>query len=257
GTMTTPARGCRTPGGRAAMFHPNGPTFFELAQQALSSTERGYDLLAPKFDYTPFRTPQFLLDAVACQLPALGPFGWGLDLCCGTGAALAMVRPFCTEAVVGLDTSQGMLDVCRRRVAEAPGEARVELVRGNALALPFGPAFDVIVSFGAFGHILVRDEPRFVGEIARVLRPGGRFIFVTTYPPRAGSLGWLLARGFNAAMHVRNWLLSPPFIMYYLTFLLPAVRVLLERNGLQVEVRGLDLPRPFTALRLVVATRPQ
>ena len=34
------------------MFHPNGPSFFELVEQALSSTERGYDLLAPKFDYT-------------------------------------------------------------------------------------------------------------------------------------------------------------------------------------------------------------
>ena len=39
------------------MFHPQGPTFWELARQALSSTQRGYDLLAPKFDFTPFRTP--------------------------------------------------------------------------------------------------------------------------------------------------------------------------------------------------------
>src|SRR5690242_17323879 len=30
---------------RESMFHPNGPTFLELAVQALSSTERGYDLL--------------------------------------------------------------------------------------------------------------------------------------------------------------------------------------------------------------------
>ena len=41
------------------MFHAKGPTFWELAVQALSSTEHGYDLLAPKFDYTPFRTPDF------------------------------------------------------------------------------------------------------------------------------------------------------------------------------------------------------
>lgn len=40
------------------MFHPKGPSFVELAKQCLSSTERGYDLLAPKFDYTPFRTPE-------------------------------------------------------------------------------------------------------------------------------------------------------------------------------------------------------
>ena len=46
------------------MFHPNGPTFWEFAVKRLSSTQRGYDLLAPKFDYTPFRTPQGLLDSV-------------------------------------------------------------------------------------------------------------------------------------------------------------------------------------------------
>ena len=43
------------------MFHPDGPTFWELARQALSSTTRGYDLLAPKFDVTPFRTPDVIL----------------------------------------------------------------------------------------------------------------------------------------------------------------------------------------------------
>ena len=50
----------------------------------------------------------------------------------------------------------------------------MEFVRGDALALPFGSAFDVVVCFGAFGHILERDQPRFVAEIARVLKPGGR-----------------------------------------------------------------------------------
>ena len=75
------------------MFHANGPSFFELAVQALSSTERGYDLLAPKFDYTPFRTPDVILDKVAQHLAPLGPFGSGLDVCCGTGAAMRMLRP--------------------------------------------------------------------------------------------------------------------------------------------------------------------
>ena len=44
-----------------SMFHGPGPTFFELARQVLSSTERGYDLLAPKFDLTWFRTPDRLI----------------------------------------------------------------------------------------------------------------------------------------------------------------------------------------------------
>src|SRR5207253_2177213 len=150
---------------RAAMFHANGPTFLELAEQALSSTERGYDLLARKFDYTPFRTPDWLLEPVAAYLKQVGLFGTGLDLCCGTGAGLEILRPFCRDRAVGIDFSQGMLAVCRERLTTRAGCA-IELVRGNVLALPFDAAFDVVVSFSAFGHILPHDEPRFVAEIA-------------------------------------------------------------------------------------------
>src|SRR6266540_1988011 len=105
------------------MFHPQGPTFLELAAQALSSTERGYDLLAPKFDYTPFRTPDFLLDRVGAHLQMLSPFSSGLDICCGTGAAMRMLQPLCRDRVVGVDVSAGMLAEARRRAVNAPGMA--------------------------------------------------------------------------------------------------------------------------------------
>jgi SAM-dependent methyltransferase len=238
------------------MFHPQGPTFWELAVQALSSTERGYDLLAPKFDYTPFRTPAPILDAVADHLCPLGPFGAGLDLCCGTGAGVALLRPLCRDRVVGIDFSQGMLQECRRRAAGAPGTAPVELVRGNVLALPFGAVFDVVVCFGALGHIERRDQRRFVAEAARVLRPGGHFAFVTAPVPPVWSARYWLARLFNGAMHLRNLLWSPPFIMYYLTFCLPEVVKRLERAQLRVEVRPLRLASLWDPFRLVIATRP-
>jgi ubiquinone/menaquinone biosynthesis C-methylase UbiE len=238
------------------MFHPQGPTFFELAEQALSSTERGYDLLAPKFDYTPFRTPDSILEAVAAQLEALGPLGSALDVCCGTGAAMRVLRPLCRDRVVGLDISLGMLEVGRQRTTDAPGSARLEFVRGNALAMPFGATFDLAVCFGAFGHILRQDEPRFVAEIARVLKPGGRFVFVTSTMPPLWSLRYWLARLFNGAMRVRNLVWSPPFIMYYLTFLLPEAQALLEQQGLAVEVRQPTEDWPWASLRLVIATRP-
>jgi ubiquinone/menaquinone biosynthesis C-methylase UbiE len=238
------------------MFHPQGPTFRELAVQALSSTERGYDLLAPKFDYTPFRTPDWLLDMVAEYLRPLAPFDTALDICCGTGAGIRLLRPLCRGRVVGLDFSQGMLEVCRQRAEDMPGSAPVELVRGEALAMPFAEAFDLATCFGAFGHILERDEPRFVREVARVLRPGGRFVFVTSYLPSVMSPAYWVARTFNAAMRLRNLLIRPPFIMYYLTFLLPGVRRLLEGAGLRVEERPLSTVRQLRGLRLVIATRP-
>jgi ubiquinone/menaquinone biosynthesis C-methylase UbiE len=238
------------------MFHPHGPTFFELAVQALSSTQRGYDLLAPKFDVTPFRTPQMVLDAIAEKLRERRPFRAGLDICCGTGAGLAMLRPLCAERVVGLDFSRVMLAVARQNLEHAPGQAALEFVQGEALRLPF-PAdqFDIATCFGALGHIERRDERRFVGEIARVLRPGGCFAFVTGERPPFWSLGHWAARGFNTAMRLRNLLIQPPFVMYYLTFLLPGVLRLLSQAGLNSEVIDLGLAKPLTGQKLVVAVK--
>jgi ubiquinone/menaquinone biosynthesis C-methylase UbiE len=237
------------------MFHPQGPTFYELMVQAMSSTEHGYDLLAPKFDYTPFRTPQAVIDAVGRHLATLGPFRAGLDVCCGTGAAMAMLRPLCTERVAGLDFSHGMLEVCKQRIADAPGTARLEYVFGDALAMPFAAEFDIAVSFGAHGHILRKDENRFVAEVARVLRPGGRVAFVAAPLPRWWSPVLWAARAFNGVLWLRNWLVDPPFIMYYLTFMLPGVIGLLQRHDFAVEVIDLGLEPPFAGLCLVIATR--
>lgn len=237
------------------MFHSKGPTFWELAVQALSSTERGYDLLAPKFDYTPFRTPDTILAQVGAHLKSLGPFAAGLDICCGTGAAMRMLRPLCQDRVVGIDVSAGMLAEAERRTADAPGSAALQFLRADALRMPFESAFDVAVCFGAFGHILSKDEPRFVAQVAQILRPGGRFVFVTSTLPSILSPSYWLARGFNGAMRVRNLLLSPPFIMYYLTFLLPEAQKLLEANGFDVDVCEGGFEWPFTGLRLVTATR--
>src|SRR2546430_12186839 len=59
----------------------------------------------------------------------LAPFGTGLDVCCGTGAGMELLRPLCRDRVVGLDFSRGMLEVGRQRTAAAPGSARLELDR--------------------------------------------------------------------------------------------------------------------------------
>ncbi len=237
------------------MFHPNGPTFLELARQALTSVEHGYDLLAPKFDYTPFRTPDPVLKVAMEQVGAPGSIGSALDVCCGTGAAMRLLRPLCRERVVGVDISQGMLDEARRRLADAPGNAALEFVRADALALPFEAQFDVATCFGAFGHILEEDEETLVTGIARALRPGGRFVFVTAHPPSRLHPVYWMARGFNAAMRVRNAVWRPPFVMYYLTFLVPRARALLEAHGFDVEVRDGLMPAPFTPYSVVVATR--
>ncbi len=228
------------------MFHPEGPTFRELLRQGLSSTERGYDLLAPKFDVTPFRTPGEILRGTGVYLQA-NPPARALDLCCGTGAMLEVLRPLAKEIAVGLDFSHGML-----RVARGTG---APLVRAFALAPPFGEAFDLVTCFSALGHFLPSEHEAFVRAVRSCLRPGGRFLFATGEMPETTSAGYWISRAFNAAMHVRNALWSPPFVMYYLTFLLAEARELLEREGFEVRVREGVFPAPFARTRLVDARR--
>jgi SAM-dependent methyltransferase len=215
--------------------------------QALSSTEGGYDRLAPRFEATPFRTPDAILEPAlegVREVPA------ALDLCCGTGAALAVLAPR-AERIVGLDASAGMLAEAQRRLP-----ARAELVQGDALDPPaeLHGAFDVVTSFGAFGHVRPADEPRLVASVHRLLKPGGRFVFATTDPARGRPFGRALARGFNAVMHVRNALWRPPFVMFYLTFELPRALELLEDAGFTARADHPFDP-PFERLARVVATR--
>lgn len=274
------------------MFTPQGPSLRELAVQALSSVEHGYDLLAPKFDHTPFRTPDSVLEAVESALSSMGPFEHGLDLCCGTGAGMEVLRQVCRESVTGVDISAGMLAVGREQVgsgvpgsagpqgadvdSDGPGSAaadsggagssartcegpRVSWVRGDARALPFAPVFDLAVSFGAFGHFLPDELPGLFAQVHSALRPGGRFAFPLPAPAPPSSPGYWAALGFDAAMRVRNAVWRPPFVMYYRPFRLGVVRRDLEQTGFEVALLALPefgrRPDGSPRCRMVVATR--
>ncbi|MCX5376650.1 class I SAM-dependent methyltransferase [Streptomyces sp. NBC_00091] len=220
------------------MFTSQGPSLRELAVQAFSSVEHGYDLLAPKFDRTPFRTPERMLDAVEETLAQReGSFGSGLDVCCGTGAGLAMLRRLCRDRVTGVDLSAGMLAEAARAHPEG-----VDLVRADALELPrtLGDTYDLAVSFGAFGHFLPAERPALFAGVHRALRPGGVFAFPVGAPVPPTSPAWWAVAGFDAAMRVRNAVWRPPFVMYYRTFPFGPVRADLTAAGFRVETAPLE-----------------
>lgn len=242
------------------VFSPEGPTVRELAVQALSSVEHGYDLLAPAFDATPFRTPDRFLDATAAALAPLGPFDRGLDLCCGTGAGLRVLAPLCRTQATGVDFSAGMLARARAGATVPDGGPRVGWVRADARALPFAGAFDLAVSFGAFGHFLPAERPGLFAQVHRALRPGGLFAFPVGAPPPPRSPWYWALAGFDAVMRVRNAVRRPPFVMYYRTFPLPAVRADLTAAGFTVATAALEAfgrrPDGSPRARLVLARRP-
>ena len=210
------------------MFSPQGPSLRELTMQALSSVEGGYDLLAPKFDHTPFRTPDDVLDATAGALDPFGPFGRGLDVCCGTGAGMRVLASVCQGPTMGVDFSAGML--AQARSAHPDGR----WVRADIRALPFAGAFDLVVSFGAFGHFLPAERPALFGGVYRALRPGGVFAFPVGARLPITSGGYWALLGFDLAMRVRNALWRPPFVMYYRTWPLHAIRGDLTASGFTV-----------------------
>jgi ubiquinone/menaquinone biosynthesis C-methylase UbiE len=100
-----------------------------------------------------------------------------LDIGCGAGEFLREVkRNYPRLAVTGIDLSAPYLAVARRRL---DAWSRVALVNSAAEQMPFAEAeFDIVSSLYLF-HELPRPVRRaVVGEIARVLRPGGTLIFV-------------------------------------------------------------------------------
>ena len=111
-----------------------------------------------------------------------------LDIGAGAGHTALALAPRVASVVV-TDPVEGMLKAARRVFAEA-GVSNAEFLNASAERLPFPDAsFDIVTSRLAAHHF--DDVPLAMREIARVLRSGGRFIFVdTTAPVDAEAARW-------------------------------------------------------------------
>jgi SAM-dependent methyltransferase len=105
-----------------------------------------------------------------------------LDVGCGGGVFLEMVLSRGCRAA-GVDHSPDMVVETRARNAAAVREGRLDVVQGDAAALPFPEdAFTAVFCLHAFFFFPRPAEA--IAEMARVLAPGGRMAIVTT-PPAA------------------------------------------------------------------------
>ena len=154
-----------------------------------------------------------------------------LDVGCGTGIQLAgYQRAGCR--VSGIDASPAMLAVARRRLGD-----RASLRLGDATRLPYADqAFDLVLASTVLHEMPAGARAAALGEIRRVLRPGGR-VLLTDFeagPVRPGR-GWV-AKGIIAApeaaagrSHRRN---SRHFIAH------GGLPPLLSEQGYSVDQRG-------------------
>lgn len=126
-----------------------------------------------------------------------------LDVCCGTGdLTLALAERRCET--IGIDFSQPMLDVARRRGDAIPIEHRPQFLHGDALHLPFPDAeFDVITV--AYGLRNLADVDRGLRELLRVLRPGGRLVILEFGKPSWSVLRSLWFGYLRLALPMFGW----------------------------------------------------
>lgn len=105
-----------------------------------------------------------------------------LDIATGTGdLAISLVNSGASE-IIGLDISEGMLAVGRKKIAERNLSEKIKMVKADSEALPFEDnSFDAVTV--AFGVRNFENLEKGLSEIFRVLRPGGIFVILETSVP--------------------------------------------------------------------------
>ena len=118
-----------------------------------------------------------------------------LDAGCGTGMMalrIAAQHPNCT--VHGIDLSPKMIAVAQQD-AETQGLA-VDFRVGSIIDLPYPDgSFDVVITNIMYHHLDLAEKRQAVSEIARVLKPGGRYVSAEFGPRARNALQRHLAKG--------------------------------------------------------------
>lgn len=122
-----------------------------------------------------------------------------LDLGCGTGTLLLMIGTAAPGVeVAGLDVDAEVLAIACAKIKEAGTGGLLE--QGNAVALPFADAsFDRVFASLMLHHLEREDKRRALGEVFRVLKPGGELHVVDFGVPdgRAALLVSYVVRWFE------------------------------------------------------------
>lgn len=165
-------------------------TPYDDSRAKTGQVEQMFDSIAPAYDLMntamTFGLHRYwrnrALDLVAARRPQSV-----LDVATGTGDVAFHLFDRCHPGhIVGLDLSEGMLSIARRKLAadKDPEKQQVmEFVQGDSLNLPFADGeFDAVtVAYGVRNFERLEEGLR---EMARVLRPGGLLCVIELSEPR-------------------------------------------------------------------------
>lgn len=105
-----------------------------------------------------------------------------LDIATGTGDLAINLTKTNASKIIGLDISEGMLNVGRKKIAKKNLETTIEMVIGDSENLTFADnSFDAITV--AFGIRNFENLEKGLSEILRVLKPNGIFVILETSIP--------------------------------------------------------------------------
>jgi ubiquinone/menaquinone biosynthesis C-methylase UbiE len=146
---------------------------------AMEEAERSYISALGKRWLLPLYDPfLWLLGADKAKQPlieeaAITPGLRVLDIGCGTGSmAISIKRMYRETDVVGIDPDPDALAVSQRKAKRAA--VSIEFDRGFADRMPYADAsFDRVFSSFMFHHLAAGEKTATLGEIRRVLKPGG------------------------------------------------------------------------------------
>jgi SAM-dependent methyltransferase len=189
-----------------------------------------YDLIAEQWDAggREFRERRY----VDLVVEGLEPGARVLDLGCGTGRPVAEYLAGRGFGVVGVDSSEAMLEIARRVVP------RAEFVCGDMTEVDFGRGFAAAVVWDSLFHV---ERGRHAGVFKKLhdaLRPGGRLLLASGGDGDAGFTSEMFGQTF-----------------FYSGFPPEETRALLRAAGFRVELSEIDDPSSRGHLA-TVARRP-
>jgi demethylmenaquinone methyltransferase / 2-methoxy-6-polyprenyl-1,4-benzoquinol methylase len=105
-----------------------------------------------------------------------------LDIATGTGDLAILMTKTNADKIIGLDISEGMLEVGRKKIEERKLSHKIEMILGDSENMTFEDnSFDAITV--AFGVRNFENLEKGLKEILRVLKPGGVFVILETSVP--------------------------------------------------------------------------
>ena len=150
----------------------------EQVAQMFDTISENYDGLNKIISFgTDAKWKQKILKMVVAKKPSTI-----LDIATGTGDLAILFAATSATEIIGLDISQGMLDIGKKKIAAQNLDSKIQMVLGDGENIPYPDNyFDAITV--AYGVRNFENLEKGLTDILRTLKPGGQLVILETSVP--------------------------------------------------------------------------